>query len=294
VRKQKNILNKKEKKLKKKAEAQEKLTKKIDRKKKELGKKYENLMKANENAPKPFLELLELVIDIMYEGKSGTIAIDKIIAYKKRLKEDKTVTEEQRLKITKQINEISAEIKGLEKRMDLIDLSKFKIVNGDFPQQDFTMFHGPITRSGPMKYKKDGKIVTYNKKWSNIQDVFPEYDYLPLKATPKKGAHYAEIKGYATNWTPHEDTEEMFADVILFNNLDTHITPEQFKKEYHVSMGYEDEVLEDNTQLFRTLDHLAMALGDERGRACTGTNSKGASCSTVKKIKDQNLREVVI
>jgi hypothetical protein len=42
------------------------------------------------------------------------------------------------------------------------------------------------------------------------------------------------------------------------------------------------------------VDHIGLALGAEIGRACTGTNSKGASCTKVKKVHDQNLKTEVV
>ena len=180
-------------------------------------------------------------------------------------------------------------------RFDSIDFSKFTKMTNDSLSEGFTVLHGPVTRSGDFPYIKDGKQVTYVKEWDNIKETFSRYSYIPLKATAEKGAHHANVLGYLANWNPHEDTEEMYADFVLFDrieNLTDLINPEGG---YHVSLGYPDVIKNGNRQIITGLDHAALSLKNkDKARACYGSNALGASCTTVRiKNHDQQKEEVV-
>lgn len=178
-------------------------------------------------------------------------------------------------------------------RTDNIPFSEFRQLKTDFKNQDFVIFRGPIVRDGPYDYKDEkGNTKTLIKEIENLRDIYSRYKYLPIKASEEVGAHYAEELGYGTNFSFNKETNEIEADLVLVND-------ENFKdilskkEEYHVSPGYND-IIKGNVQFITDVDHIALSLGTEIGRACTGTNSKGVSCTKVKKVNhDQNLTEVV-
>jgi hypothetical protein len=143
---------------------------------------------------------------------------------------------------------------------------------------------GPITRSGPFPYIKNGKEVILNKDWKNILEIFPKYTHLPIKATVDIGSHHAVIKGFGYDWKPHPDTEEMFGKIVLLNDIENQTELINPKEGYHVSLGFHDYIKGD-VQLLTDLDHIAMSLSNiETGRACLGMNEKGASCTTFKEV----------
>lgn len=179
-------------------------------------------------------------------------------------------------------------------RFDSIDLTKFTQTTNDSASEGFTVLHGPITRSGTFPYIKNGKKVEYIKDWDNIKEVFSRYNYLPMKATVEKGAHHADILGYLANWTPHEDTEEMFADYVLFDNIKNLTKLQNPKGGYHTSLGFHDIIKNGNKQIILGLDHGAVSLGNkDKARACYGENPFGAGCTTIHVIHDQQIEEIV-
>lgn len=189
---------------------------------------------------------------------------------------------------------ISEEIIPVIKRTDSIPFSEFTQLKTDFITKDFAVFHGPIARDGPYKYEDgNGNWKTLYKTIENLSDIYSRYDYLPIRASVEIGAHHAEELGYGTNFMLNEETNMIEADLVLVND-------EQFKEiikkksEYHVSPGYTD-IVKNSVQIITGLDHIAFAFGEEIGRACTGINKKGSSCTKVKQIHhDQNqIMEVI-
>lgn len=179
-------------------------------------------------------------------------------------------------------------------RSDNVPFSEFRQLKTDSLNQDFVIFHGPIVRDGPYDYEDEkGNVQTLYKKIDNLSDIYSRYKYLPIKASEQVGAHYAEELGYGTNFSLNKETNEIEADLVLVNDGNFKNILKK-KNEYHVSPGYND-IIEGNVQIITDVDHIALALGPEIGRACTGTNSKGVSCTKVKKIyHDQNqIMEVV-
>lgn len=178
-------------------------------------------------------------------------------------------------------------------RTDNIPFSEFRQLKTDFKNQDFVIFHGPIVRDGPYDYPdENGNIKTLYKEIKNLSDIYSRYKYLPIKASEQIGAHHAEELGYGTNFSLNEETNEIEADLVLVNDENFKDVLRK-KNEYHVSPGYND-IVKGNIQILTDVDHIALAIGPEIGRACTGTNSKGVSCTKVKKVNhDQNLTEVV-
>jgi len=190
------------------------------------------------------------------------------------------------------IHVLTPVITSVIRRNDSIPFSEFKEIKTDFKDSDFVIFHGPIARDGPYDYTdENGNTKTLYKDIDNLKDIYSRYNYLPMKTSEIPGAHFAEEFGYATNFSVNEETNEIEADLILVNdgNFQKILS---MKDEYHVSPGYNDNVI-GNIQMLTDVDHIALALGPEIGRACSGTNSKGASCTIVEKIHDQNLTEVV-
>lgn len=188
---------------------------------------------------------------------------------------------------------VSENITPIIIREDSIPFSEFTRLTTDFDAQGFVIFHGPIARDGPYVYE-DGKggYKTLHKNIDNLSDIYSRYNYLPIRVSEKAGAHHAEELGYGTNFMLNKETNEIEADLVLVN--DNRFKEILSKKEkYHVSPGYND-IVKNNVQFITDLDHIALALGDEIGRACTGTNEKGSSCTKVKKIHDQNLITEVV
>jgi len=172
---------------------------------------------------------------------------------------------------------------------DFISLNSFKRL--DFKGDDFIIFHGSIVRDGPYEYyDQNGNRVVYKKCWKNLKNIYSRYDYLPVKVSKDFGAHHAEIYGFATNFTPNEDTHEIECDLVLIDDSEFRDVLD-FNKEYHVSAGYHD-IIENGYQIITDLDHIALSLGNERARACTGVNEFGRSCTTVKILPVKEVEEV--
>ena len=187
---------------------------------------------------------------------------------------------------------ISEAISPVIKRDDSISFSEFRQIKTDFDTKDFVIFHGPIARDGPYEYRDDnGNPITLHKDIDNLSDIYSRYQYLPIRASEKSGAHHAEELGYATNFSLNNETNEIEADLVLVNDSKFRKILKK-KNKYHVSPGYSD-IVRNGVQIITDLDHIAFALGKEISRACTGTNKKGSSCTTVNKIHNQNLMEVV-
>jgi len=175
---------------------------------------------------------------------------------------------------------------------DVVNFKIFTNMKNDFKNEDFTVYHGPITREGPFEYYKNGKKVVLVKDWDNINERFDEIDYIPLKAKVGEGSHHAKIHGFATNFEPEEKPKkgnkyrQMYADVVLMNDIYKHPNSIDLTK-YQVSIGFEDEIV-GNQQIIKSVDHLAMS-DIEIGRCTT----EGGPTCFVKKTYDQNLNEVI-
>ena len=187
---------------------------------------------------------------------------------------------------------ISKTISPVIKRDDSIPFSEFRQIKTDFDTEDFVIFHEKIAKDGPYEYRYDnGNPITLHKDIDNLSDIYSRYQYLPIRASEKSGAHHAEELGYATNFSLNNETNEIEADLVLVNDSKFRKILKK-KSKYHVSPGYAD-IVKNGVQIITDLDHIALALGEEISRACTGTNEKGSSCTTVNRIHDQNLMEVV-
>lgn len=179
---------------------------------------------------------------------------------------------------------------------DLIDLSEFDVITPTEDMgitRDFTHLRGSIARDGGYDYLKNGQMITLYKDYNNLQDIYSRYDYAPVKVGIKDGAHYATEDGFAYNFIPNNKKNTIDLDIILLKDLTDYIESSKLKKKYHVSAGYHDKVI-GNKQYMIDLDHIAISLGGkEKGRACTGVNEKGESCTFVAPVDhDQNLTEV--
>lgn len=183
------------------------------------------------------------------------------------------------------INEILSKKKLVS---DNIDLTEFTRQTNDFQEQDFTVLHGPITRDGGFDYIKDGKKVTLYKQWDNIKERYNERKYLPLRATIEKGSHHAEEVGFAYNWKPNEETKQMFADIVLIQDIETMTRLLNPKEGYHVSMGFEDHIEDGNKQIIDSLDHIAMSLENKEVGRCS--TDGGESCTVKKKVQGIEMK----
>lgn len=181
---------------------------------------------------------------------------------------------------------------------DNVPISNFMKLENDFITNDFTILHGPIVRDGAYDYiDNKGGVQTLYKDWDNLKDVYSRYEYLPLRVSVKNGAHHAKEKdGFGYNFEINENTHTIDCDLVLIDDIEN-LTPILDPKEgYHVSPGYYDTI-DNNVQIIKELDHIALSLGNEEmGRACTGENEQGISCTTVRKknIHDQNLIKEVV
>lgn len=206
---------------------------------------------------------------------------DPLIRFSGMTKEDR----EKRIKnLNESIKKLEVRIKFEEKKLKSFDftedlthdfISEMNDITLDFYDEkgDFTILHGPITRDGAFEYEKNGVKVLYYKDWKNIKEVFKNRDYIPLKASIEQGSHHAKILGYATNWKPNEKTRQMFADVVLFNDIAELTDLHNPEGGYQVSIGFKDRI-EDNIQWLVYVDHLAMSLSNKDTGRCLTANGK--------------------
>ncbi len=173
---------------------------------------------------------------------------------------------------------------------DQINFSEFTNQTQDFNSEGFSILTGPITRSGAFPYERGGYKITLYKQWDNIKDVFDGLEYIPLIGSKSVGSHNAEMIGFAYNFKPDDEKEQMFADIITLRDiaeLSDNYTPEN--EGWEVSIGFKDHRVGDK-QIIDYIDHLAMSLrNEETGRCRMG----GDPCYAAPVIHDQNLTEVV-
>jgi len=266
----------------------ESLEKHIDQISSRIRKRHEklsNLAKQNKSKAQIFNEIMEVMTQILKEinkpNLSGNIMIP-IAKYYDKIRKDKSLTEKEKIKLQNEINELNKDLNKLIKKRnheedlttDFIDIQEFTNITTDFGNiEDFTVLHGPITRAGAFEYTKNGKKIILFKDWKNILDVHNKQKYYPLKATTDYGAHHSIIKGYATNWEPHHDTEQMYADVVLFNDLENETDLLDPEGGYQVSIGFKDNVI-GNTQYIEYIDHLALSLKNLDIGRCSTANGK--------------------
>ncbi len=163
---------------------------------------------------------------------------------------------------------------NLTHRHDFIDFSKFET---DF-SEDYTHMYGPIShgrKGGHFDYRDPNdpkKIIRLYKDYDSLKEA-SKIDYIPMIGTQGKGSHKANVIGFTYGFEPHDDTEEIFAHSITFNNL-TDISDILLEAKRQVSIGFEDDIIGD-IQYVRKFDHLAMSIdNDEIGRCEMG----GKSC----------------
>jgi len=147
--------------------------------------------------------------------------------------------------------------------------------------EDYTVFHGPITRAGPFVYNKNGVPVTLYKDWDNIKEQFGKVEYLPYKLA-QKDSHKSGEFGFAYNFTPNEETQQMFADIVTVKDIEDLQDIVDNKNKYHVSIGFKDHIEDGNVQIIDELDHLAGS-GSEVGRCSTGGEAGKRDCVIEKK-----------
>lgn len=257
------------------------LHKEIDRKQKQL----DELMFQK-------LDFTHLDFTMEYVGKlTEDISLDECVSAKMSKMyhegEDKKLTQEQMLGkafgICRGKNDFT---------IDFIDSSQLKKSTTDSYSNDFTVYHGSLTREGPFDYKKNGKTITVYKDYDNLSELFSKADYFPLKAISGIGSHYTTVKGFTTNFQLEDKPKEgnkyrhVYGDVVVLNDLFG--SPEAIDlKDYHVSFGFKDHFVGDQ-QIIDYFDHLAMS-DYELGRCITGG---GSACTVKKKVHDQNLNEV--
>jgi len=172
---------------------------------------------------------------------------------------------------------------------DFVEIDTFNDITKDFNEkmnEDFTVLHGILTRANEFEYTKDGQKIILKKEWNNIKDVFGKTDYIPLKGSIEKNAHAAEVIGYAANWSPDDEKEVMYGDVVMFKNI-AEVTDLLNPKRggYNVSIGFKDEV-ENGIQKILYLDHLAISLSNADLDRCSTANGIPCVVSVKKTINN--------
>ncbi len=166
-------------------------------------------------------------------------------------------------------------LKKFDHKHDFIDTSKWKL---DFTE-DYTIMYGPIThgrKGGHFDYRDPEdpkKVIRLYKDYKSLKEVHKNLDYYPIIGTQGKGSHKARVVGFTYGYEPRDDTEEIYAHGILFNDLiDISDIPLEAKRQ--VSIGFKDKIVGD-VQYVKSVDHLAISLdNDEVGRCEMG----GKSC----------------
>lgn len=250
----------------------------LKKKKKQIASKLENLQELNKKIYKS--PILNAIIDTIFNFlETGKFNHSKITSAIKKLKESKKIEKKKKEQLIKQIESIRIEISEMYEKKDIthdfINMDNLNDITLDFSEQqeDFTILHGPITRAGAFEYEKNGHQVIYYKDWENIKEVFRKREYIPLKASTKRDSHHADILGYATNWKPNDKTEQMFADVVLFKDINEVTDLLNPEGGYQVSIGFKDKI-EKNIQWIEYIDHLAMSLRNKDTGRCLTANGK--------------------
>ena len=175
---------------------------------------------------------------------------------------------------------------------DFIQMNEFDNITQDM-NNDFQIFSGPITRAGAFSYSKG----ILHKNWDNIKEVFSDTAYIPLKVSETKNSHSSGlVKGYATNWSFNEKDQQVFGDIVIFNDLNMkNIVEEKFP----ISIGFKDEIIHNDIlnideQIIQWIDHLALSaienpiLRDQDRCSTLG----GKSCyAKIKKPTNETLKE---
>jgi len=143
----------------------------------------------------------------------------------------------------------------------------------DFTRQDSTTMNGAITRSGEFDY--DGSIMV--KDWENIKEVFSKTDHIPLYGSTKPDSHKESeprMIGYAHNFTPKEETEQMMADVEFFDDIKD-LSDLYEPNNLPVSIRFaDDNKTNRGTQVITKVKHLAVSLNKNELDRCS---SRGGS-----------------
>lgn len=250
----------------KKEKVQKKIPKELVRKEKEISKKIQKLREINKRKYGSVVldTLLSMIVNYLITGNENTSQFVHMLL---QIQKTKKIDKNKKKFLTQEIQRLRKEIRTFHERKDYTEDLTYDFVDDlnditlDFYEQkgDFTILHGPITRSGAFEYEKNGKSVIYYKDWGNIKEVVKKIDYIPLKATIEKGAHYSKILGYATNFKPNDKTQQMFADVVLFNNIEEVTNLLNPENGYAVSIGFKDRI-ENGIQWIEYIDHLALSL----------------------------------
>jgi len=267
----------------------EKSTKIVELKKKEVSTKIQKLQELNrkKHGSKLMNVLLNMITNYLISGSQNTSQFaNAIIQFKRSKKIDK----KQKDALSREIINLRKEIESIHTKKDFREdlthdfITDLKDTTLDFCEQkeDFTILTGRITRAGGFEYEKDGHSVVYYKDFDNLKEVFNKTKYIPLKATTKKGAHHAKILGYATNFKANESDMSIYADVVLFNDIEniTNI----LNVPYSVSIGFKDRIENNNVQILEYVDHLALSLSNIDRDRCSTWGGKACNVSIKKDV----------
>lgn len=188
------------------------------------------------------------IIDKIKKLRFEKIQAQRAMAHRKEIKEIKKREKQERELSKKQHSQVVKKGKS------------------DFFQMDSIAMSGAITRAGRFEYK-DG---THFKDWNNIKDYFGSIDHLPVIGSKKKDSHLdidSRLIGFAYNFKPNEDTQQLFADVIFLEDIED-LSDLEDPNKLPVSIGFEDISKTDITDINKVY-HLAVSLNKTEIDRCS-------------------------
>lgn len=142
---------------------------------------------------------------------------------------------------------------------------------------DSTTMHGVATRSGKFVYIDGVRF----KDWNNIKTVFNVTDHLPVIGSKGNDSHLdidERIIGFAWNFTPNEETEEMEFDLEYFKDI-KELSDLEDPSDLPVSIGFKDLAPPGSgtRQIIDKVHHIAVSLNKTEKDRCSA--SGGTACT---------------
>ena len=151
---------------------------------------------------------------------------------------------------------------------------------------DSTTMHGVATRSGKFVYIDGVRF----KDWDNIKTVFNLTDHLPVIGSTGNDSHLDiddRMIGFAWNFTPNEETEEMEFDLEYFKDI-KELSDLEDPNDLPVSIGFRDLALSGSgtRQIIDKVHHIAVSLNKTEKDRCSA--SGGTACTVSMKTDSMN------
>lgn len=144
-------------------------------------------------------------------------------------------------------------------------------------REDSTTMDGVITRSGEFDYGYGDIMI---KEWDNIKEVFSKTDHIPVYGSTKSDSHTESddrLIGFAHNFTPKDETEQMYSDVEFFDNIKD-LSDLYEPSELPVSIRFADaNKTNRGTQVITKVKHLAVSLNKNERDRCS--ENGGSACT---------------